>query len=95
MLIAYLFPLATGLLVSPTGTFHLLGSKAEHAATAWRLFGALLWALAIVVVRLIREHCVLRYTPRLPRCDPHAPCFETSGQSLVANYPSFETGFLL
>ena len=55
-LTAYLFPLATGLLVSPTGTFHLLGSKSEHAATAWRLFGALLWALAIVVVRLIREH---------------------------------------
>jgi hypothetical protein len=55
-LVAYLFPLATGLLISPTGAFHLLGSRAEHATTAWRLFGALLFVLAIVVVRLIREH---------------------------------------
>jgi hypothetical protein len=55
-LIAYLFPLATSLLISPTATFHLLGSKAEHATTAWRLFGGLLLILAIVVVRLIREH---------------------------------------
>ena len=54
-LVAYLFPLASGLLISPTGTFHFLGSKAEHAATAWRLFGGLLLILAIVVVRLIRE----------------------------------------
>ena len=55
-LAAYLFPLATGLLISPTGTFHLLGSTADHATTAWRLFGALLFVLGIVVVRLIREH---------------------------------------
>src|SRR5262250_3127412 len=55
-LIACLFPLATGLLISPAGTFHLLGSKAENATTAWRLFGGLLLVLAIVVVRLIREH---------------------------------------
>ena len=54
-LTAYLFPLATGLLVIPTRTFHLLGSQAEHATTAWRLFGGLLLVLAIVVVRLIRE----------------------------------------
>jgi hypothetical protein len=47
--------LATGLLISPTGTFHLLGSKAEHATAAWRMFGGLLSVLAIVVVRLIRE----------------------------------------
>ena len=53
---AYLFPLATGLLISPTGTFHLLGSKAEHATTAWRLFGGLLFVLAIIVVWLIRVH---------------------------------------
>src|SRR5262249_24334034 len=45
-----LFPLATGLLISPTGTFHLLGSKAEHATTTWRLFGRLLLVLAILVV---------------------------------------------
>ena len=55
MLIAYLFPLATGLLISPTGTFHLLGSEAEHASTAWRLFGGLLLVLAMLVVRLIRD----------------------------------------
>ena len=55
-LITYLFPLATGLLISPTDTFHLLGSRAEHATTAWRLFGGLLLVLAIVVVRLIRKH---------------------------------------
>ena len=54
-LIAYLFPLAVGLLISPTDTFHLLGSHAEHATTAWRLFGGLLLVLAIVVVRLIRK----------------------------------------
>jgi len=52
-LVAYLFPLAAGLLISPTGTFHLLGSRAEHAATPWRLFGGLLLVLAFVVVRLI------------------------------------------
>src|SRR5215469_15865643 len=54
-LIAYLFPLSIGLLVSPTDTFHLLGSHAEHATMAWRLFGGLLLVLAIVVVRLIRK----------------------------------------
>jgi hypothetical protein len=54
-LVAYLFPLAAGLLISPTGTFHLLGSRAEHAATPWRLFGGLLLVLAFVVVRLIRR----------------------------------------
>jgi hypothetical protein len=53
-LTAYLFPLATGLLVMPTRTFHLLGSQAEHATTGWRLFGGLLLVLAIVVVHLIR-----------------------------------------
>jgi len=53
-LVAYLFPLSTGLLISPTDTFHLLGSHAEHATTAWRLFGGLLLVLAVVVVRLIR-----------------------------------------
>ena len=45
-LIAYLFPLAVGLLISPTDTFHLLGSHAKHATTAWRLFGGLLLVLA-------------------------------------------------
>jgi len=55
-LTAYLFPLATGLLISPTGTFHWLGSKAEHVTIAWRLFGGLLLVLTIVVVWLIREH---------------------------------------
>ena len=55
-LVAYLFPLAAGLLLSPTHTFHLLGSRAEHATTAWRLFGGLLLVLAMVVVRLIRKH---------------------------------------
>ena len=54
-LVAYLFPLSAGLLIFPTGTFHLLGSEAEHANTAWRLFGGLLLILAIVVVRLIQE----------------------------------------
>ena len=54
-LVAYLFPLAVGLLISPTGTFHLLGSEAEHATTAWRLFGGLLLVLAMVVLRLIRK----------------------------------------
>ena len=33
----------------------MLGSKIEHATFAWRLFGGLLLALAIVVVRLIRK----------------------------------------
>jgi len=55
-LITYLFPLAAGLLISPTDTFHLLGSRAEHATTPWRLFGGLLMVLAMVVVRLIRKH---------------------------------------
>lgn len=54
-LVAYLFPLSLGLLISPRDTFHLLGSRAEHATTAWRLFGGLLLVLAIVVVRLIRK----------------------------------------
>jgi len=54
-LVAYLFPFAVGLLISPTGTFHLLGSRSEHATTAWRLFGGLLLLLATVVVRLIRK----------------------------------------
>src|SRR5262245_17054568 len=54
-LIAYLFPFSAGLLISPTATFHLLGSHAEHATTAWRLFGGLLLVLAMVVVRLIRK----------------------------------------
>src|SRR5215468_9897277 len=55
-LVAYLFPLAAGLLISPAGTFHMLGSKAEHATTLWRLFGGLLLVLAMVVVRLILRH---------------------------------------
>ena len=55
-LITYLFPLAAGLLISPTDTFHLLGSRTEHATTQWRLFGGLLMVLAMVVVRLIRKH---------------------------------------
>src|SRR6516162_8199262 len=55
-LVVYLFPLATGLLILPTRVFHLLGSRAEHATTGWRLFGGLLLVLAIVVVRLIRKH---------------------------------------
>src|SRR5215831_18592969 len=54
-LIAYLFPFAAGLLISPTDTFHLLGSRADHATTAWRLFGGLLLLLAVAVVRLIRK----------------------------------------
>jgi len=54
-LVAYLFPLAAGLLISPTGTFHLLGSNAEHATTLWRLFGGLLLVLAMVVLILIRR----------------------------------------
>ena len=60
-LIAYLFPFAAGLLISPTDTFHLLGSRAEHATTAWRLFGGLLFLLAIVVVRLIRRRLSASY----------------------------------
>jgi len=55
-LAAYLFPLAAGLFVSPNDTFHLLGSRAGHEATAWRMFGALLFVLAIVTVSLIRKH---------------------------------------
>lgn len=55
-LTAYLFPLSTGLLISPSGTFHALGSHAEHATAIWRLFGALLLVLALVVVRLILKH---------------------------------------
>jgi hypothetical protein len=55
-LAAYLFPLSAGLLLSPTTTFHLLGSKAEHAGTLWRWFGVLLLVLAIVVVNLIWNH---------------------------------------
>jgi hypothetical protein len=55
-LITYLFPLAAGLLISPSDTFHLLGSRAEHATTQWRFFGGLLMVLAVVVVRLIRKH---------------------------------------
>ena len=54
-LVFYLFPLSVGLLISPTGTFHFLGSRAEHATAAWRLFGGLLLVLAMVVVRLIRR----------------------------------------
>jgi len=54
-LVAYLFPLSTGLLISPAGTFHLLGSGAEHANTAWRLFGGLLFVLGFVVAGLIRK----------------------------------------
>ena len=60
-LIAYLFPFATGLLISPTETFHLLGSRADHATTAWRLFGGLLLLLAMVVVRLIRKRLSAAY----------------------------------
>ena len=54
-LVFYLFPLSVGLLISPTITFHFLGSRAEHASAAWRLFGGLLLVLAMVVVRLIRR----------------------------------------
>src|SRR5215470_15758370 len=54
-LAAYLFPFGAGLLLSPTRIFHVLGSNVEHATTPWRLFGGLLFVLAIVVVRLIRE----------------------------------------
>ena len=54
-LVAYLFPFSAGLLISPTDTFHLLGSQAKHATIAWRLFGALLLVLAMVV-RLIQKH---------------------------------------
>jgi len=60
-LVAYLFPFAAGLLISPTGTFHLLGSRAEHATIAWRLFGGLLLILAVVVVRLIQKHRAAAY----------------------------------
>ena len=45
-----------GLLISPRGTFHLLGSQVEHATTPWRLFGGLLLILAVVVVNLIWRH---------------------------------------
>lgn len=54
-LVTYLFPLAAGLLISPTGTFHLLGSQVKHATTACRSFGGLLLVLAVVVVRLIHK----------------------------------------
>jgi len=60
-LIAYLFPFAAGLLISPTDTFHLLGSRADHATTAWRLFGGLLLLLAVAVVRLIRKRLSAAY----------------------------------
>jgi len=60
-LVAYLVPLAAGLLISPTGTFHLLGSHAEHTTIAWRLFGGLLLILAVVVVRLIQKHLAAGY----------------------------------
>lgn len=60
-LVAYLFPLSVGLLISPSGTFHLLGSDADHATTPWRLFGGLLLVLAIVVVRLIRRRRAVSY----------------------------------
>ena len=60
-LVAYLFPLAAGLLISPTGTFHLLGSRAEHATIVWRSFGGLLLILAAVVVRLIQKHLAAGY----------------------------------
>ena len=60
-LVAYLFPLSAGLLIFPTGTFHLLGSRAEHATTAWRLFGGLLLILAMLVVRLIRKRLSAAY----------------------------------
>jgi len=55
-LIAYLLPLSVGLLVVPSGTLHSLGSNADHAAIAWRLFGGWLLALALIVIRLVREH---------------------------------------
>ena len=55
-LIAYLLPLSVGLLVVPSGTLHSLGSNADHATIAWRLFGGLLLALALIVIRLVREH---------------------------------------
>jgi hypothetical protein len=56
-LVAYLFPLSAGLLISPRATFHLLGSRAEHADRWWRLFGASLLALAVVVsVQMILRH---------------------------------------
>jgi hypothetical protein len=60
-LAAYLFPLSLGLLASPRATFHLLGSKAEHATAWWRLFGGLLLVLAIVVVNLIWNHRAAAY----------------------------------
>ena len=37
-------------------SYDLLGSRAEHATTPWRFFGAVLMVLAVVVVRLIRKH---------------------------------------
>ena len=52
-LVAYLFPLGAGLLISSTATFNLLGSQTEHASIAWRLFGGLLFVLALVAARLI------------------------------------------
>ena len=56
-LAAYLYPLSVGLLTSPKATFHLLGSKTEHANVWWRLFGALLLALAVIVsVQMLWRH---------------------------------------
>ena len=60
-LVTYLFPLAVGLLISPSGTFHLLGSHAHHATVPWRLFGGLLLVLAMVVTRLIRKRRAAAY----------------------------------
>jgi hypothetical protein len=60
-LVAYLFPLSVGLLLFPTTTYHLLGSKAEHAAALWRWFGGLLLVLAMIVVNLIWNHRAASY----------------------------------
>src|SRR5262249_19793336 len=60
-LAAYLFPLSIGLLISPRGTFHLVGSKAEHATALWRVFGGLLLVLALIVVNLIWKHRAFAY----------------------------------
>jgi len=60
-LVAYLFPLALGLLISPPATFGLLGSRAQHAAIGWRAFGGLLLVLAVVVVRLIQKRRAAGY----------------------------------
>lgn len=56
-LVAYLFPLGGGLLISPTATFRALGSKSEHASAPWRLFGGVLFTLGVVVlVQMIWKH---------------------------------------